>query len=214
TVTYTDASCVAADTGAGGNTSGVTAIYAAGTTGSADFPAVAAASVIPPTSGVDGQQPVFGGMTDAFVTELDRVVGTFTQSTYLGGAQNDAGLALAVSGSAVWVGGNTSSPTGFSTNAIDATLSGVGPDGFITKFNSALTQTDLSSYFGGSGVQDSVNAIAAISNDTVVIAGTTDSNDLYSANLTTGSAFQAGLFSANAGGFAAKISGNAQASAA
>src|SRR5438094_27187 len=91
----------------GNNTVRATAI-AVDSSGNTYITGLTAASDLPVKSAV---QPAFGGSTDAFVAKFDRL-GALVYCTYLGGADYDAGLAIAVDGSGnAYVAGQT-----YSTN--------------------------------------------------------------------------------------------------
>ena len=76
---------------------GAEGVYAAGSTGSSDFPGTA-----------EGAQPTFGGADgDAFVALLTPDLKTLTQATYLGGGCSDGASALGMGTSGVYVAGST-----------------------------------------------------------------------------------------------------------
>ena len=178
-------------------------LYAAGFTASTDFPNTA--------GGAQAVHGVDGGGNDAFVTMLPISLASFTQSTYLGGSGSDQARAISINGTSVWVAGTTGTPTAdnvFNVNSFPGVFLTGLTDGFITKFNSALTGIDVSTYFGGNGNNDSINGLVATGADTVVVAGNTDSTDFYAIGGTTGAAFQTVPASSNPAGFAAKFSAN------
>ena len=73
-------------------------VYVAGSTSSSDFPGTGS-----------GAQPTFGGNQDAFVSRLNGSLTQLVQSTYIGGTDIEDAYSLAVSGSYVYVAGQTNS---------------------------------------------------------------------------------------------------------
>ncbi|MCX7011269.1 MAG: SBBP repeat-containing protein [Candidatus Sumerlaeota bacterium] len=121
-----------------------------------------------------------GGWCDAFVTKIG-LDGTLLWSTYLGGADYDAARAVAIdSNGDVYVGGTTQSGDFPSLGGYDTTAAS-GSDGFVTKFNSSGV-LQWSTYFGGNGAEESVNAIAAAPNGSIAVCGTTDSTNFPTLN--------------------------------
>jgi len=145
-------------------------VYLTGTTTSGDFP------------GIAPFQEGLGGGTDAFVVIINPMVqgaDAVSLSSYLGGADTDAGNAIALDASgAVYIFGTTRSanyPVTADT-AAQPVRWGV-QNCFLTKFtpgNSALT---YSSYFGGE-FSDDGRAMAVTSDGIVYAAGATYSNQL------------------------------------
>ena len=125
-------------------------VYVAGDTNSRNFPG---------TSG--GAQTSFGGavLTNVFVARLNSALTSLMQSTFLGGDpapghftgyNNARGLAIHPTTGDVYVAGETYSPTFPGTTGgaqgPQATLSGEAQDGFVARFNSALTSLLQSTY--------------------------------------------------------------------
>ena len=140
--------------------------YVTGMTASPNFPT---------TPGVI--QTTNAGGNDAFVAEV-AVGGTgLLYSTYLGGAQNDQGNAIAIDGSGdAFVTGSTNSNNFPTTgSAFQATAPG-GGDAFVTEVNPTGTALVYSTYLGGSG-NDQGNAIALDSAGVAYVAGSTSSLD-------------------------------------
>jgi hypothetical protein len=141
-----------------------------------------------------------GTNTDAFLVKVNpnQVGAVPSFSTYLGGAQNDNGIAVAVDNSGnTYVTGSTNSsdwncvtvnacnfaPAPY--NALNGAAGGP-TDAFIAKvtnFQGGIFPLVFFAYIGGSGV-DSGNAIAIDSVQGVHVAGTTASNDLPTLNAT------------------------------
>jgi hypothetical protein len=136
-------------------------VYVAGKTRSFNFPN---------TDG--GAQGSKGNYYDAFVAKLNSDL-TSLQSTYLGGnGDYDEAYALAISGSDVYVAGETDSNDfpGTSSRASSRT----DADAFVAKLNSDLTSLQ-STYLGGS--DDDYAYALVISGSDVYVAGGTDSTN-------------------------------------
>ncbi len=145
-------------------------IYVVGSTRSTDFPGTAGSS-----------QPSQAGEADAFVTRFNAALTTRLQSSYLGGADQDNGHAVAihpVSGE-VYVAGVTFS-TDFpgTAGSAQATFGGGVNDAFVTRFNSALTLRLQSTYLGGSANESARALSIHPSSGRVYVAGPTTSIDL------------------------------------
>jgi hypothetical protein len=166
-------------------------VYVAGLTGSSNFPG---------TSG--GAQPVNGGGSDdAFVVRLNAALTALNQGTYVGGNDEDLGLALAIhpSGSVYLAGATFSSNFPGTTGGAQNVIGG-SSDAFVALLNATLTTLSQSTYLGGSAGDDgSAIAIHPISGD-VYIAGDSTSTNLpgtaggaQSENAGNGDAFVARL---------------------
>ncbi len=108
--------------------------YVTGGTGSANFPQVA------PARG-------YGGLSDAFVARINPAGSALSFSTYLGGAGNDQGNAVAVSSAGeIFVVGNTASTDFPVLGAVRGTYGGGRSDAFVARFGPgidlAVTMTD------------------------------------------------------------------------
>jgi hypothetical protein len=151
-----DASAIAVD--ANGNAS------VTGGTSSTNFPTTAGAFRL--TS---------GGLTDAFIIRLDPA-GAMVYSTYLGGAGDDEGRAIAVDGAGnTYVTGDTTSGN-FPTTAgsFRQTLSGL-TDAFVIRLNAAGLPV-YSTYLGGAG-EDEGLAIRVNAAGNAYVTGETGSAD-------------------------------------
>ncbi|HXK11047.1 MAG TPA: SBBP repeat-containing protein [Vicinamibacteria bacterium] len=135
-----------------------------GSTTSADFPTAG-----PPF------QASNGGSTDAFVSKLSPTSG-LVYSTYLGGAGDEAGSAIAVDATGTaYVAGETSSadfPT--AGHPFQGSLRG-DHDAFVVKLGPTSTLV-YSTYLGGSGF-DSATGIATDGTGDAYVVGATDSPD-------------------------------------
>jgi hypothetical protein len=157
------ARAIAADSGAN--------VYLAGFTDSPDFP-ITAGTV----------QPVHGGGLDGFVVKLDPT-GAILYSTYLGGAESDTALGIAVdaNGRAHVAGGTRSSEFPIS-NALQPTpgggTCGIAPDtfpcrdAFVARLNPLGTDLEYSTFLGGSD-DDAANGIALDRNVNAYVTGFT-----------------------------------------
>jgi hypothetical protein len=113
------------------------------------------------------------GNSDAFVTKLDPSGSSLVYSTYLGGADDDGGSAIAVDVDGnVFVAGSTSS-TDFpiSRDTCPPGLQGI-LDAFVTMLDPDGSAVVYSTYLGGSA-DDSGNAIAVDSGGNAYVAGVT-----------------------------------------
>ena len=157
----------ASDTGngiavdAGGNA------YVVGDTTSLNFPA-------------GGLQKGIGGGQDAFVAKIG-ASGTLLYSSYLGGANDDHGAAIAVdSGGTAYVTGSTWSTNFPLANAWQGAIGG-GQDAFVSRFNANGSALLFSTYLGGSGgslgYPEAGQGIALDGQGNAYIAGTTSSSN-------------------------------------
>jgi hypothetical protein len=128
------------DQGLGIAVDGSGGAYVTGTTQSTDFPTTAGAF----------DRIYNGGFRDAFVTKLNASGSALAYSTFLGGADQDEGLGMAVDGSGrAYVTGFTFStdyPT--TTSAFDRTPNGES-DAFVTKLNASGSALAYSTFLGG-----------------------------------------------------------------
>src|SRR5262249_47058333 len=111
--------------------------HVTGLTQSSDFPQALAL------------QSSFGGVQDAFVTELNSSGGALVYSTFLGGELTDAGtgIALDTAGNA-YVTGQTASTHFPTANATQGTIGGAN-DAFVSEISAAGSQLLFSTYLGG-----------------------------------------------------------------
>jgi uncharacterized protein (TIGR03437 family) len=161
--------------------------YVTGFTTSTNFPTVKGS--FQTTFGGQGTSAYFQDFGDAFVAKLNPAGTALVYSTYLGGSNDDEGLAIAVdSAGNAYVGGATQSTNFPTSNAYQSKYggSGGGPafccgtttpflsfgDGFVAKLNPAGTALLFSTYFGGS-LDDTVSALALDSSGNVYIGGNT-----------------------------------------
>jgi hypothetical protein len=142
--------------------------YVTGSTGSTNFPLVAAG------------QGSSGGGRDAFVAKLNAAGSTLLFSTYLGGTGTDSGNGIAIDASGVYVAGSTTSVNFPVSGAFQSTLAG-GQDGFVTKLSPIGSALIYSTYLGGS-FDDRVSSIAVDSTGAVYVTGNTNSTNFPTAS--------------------------------
>jgi MYXO-CTERM domain-containing protein len=138
--------------------------YVSGSTSSTDF-----ATVSP-------LQPANGGGFDAFAAKLSPDGSAVTYATYLGGAGDENGNAIAIDalGSA-YVAGDTNGGA-FPTQAPLQAASGGVRDGFVAKIAIDGATLGYATYLGGAG-DDSIASIAVDVGGNAYVAGQTTSSD-------------------------------------
>jgi len=143
-------------------------LYAAGLTGSDDFPGTHLGSA----------QPAFAGGTacdshDAFVTRLSFDLRRILRSTYLGGATgSDEATTLFAAKNAIYVAGNTCSADFPNTNGGALEVNNGAVQMFIAKFNLDLNVLTQATYLGdrsGNSLAESM----IVTPDSVYLAGIT-----------------------------------------
>jgi hypothetical protein len=114
---------------------------------------------------------------DGFVTKISPAGDRLSYSTYLGGDDNDAAIAIAVdsSGNAYVTGGTKAHDFPVTRSAYQGANNG-GTNAFITELNATGTDVLYSTFLGGS-FTDRGDAIAVDSSGLVYVAGHTDSDD-------------------------------------
>jgi len=156
------------DTGNGIAVDGSGNVYVTGDTTSPNFPA-------------SGFQNINRGSQDAFAAKLSADGSHLLYSTYLGGAGDDHGAAIAVDGSgSAYVTGSTYSSNFPVANAYQSSLGG-GQDAFVARLNAAGNGLVFSTFLGGSGgalgFPESGQGIALDGQGNAYIAGTTSSGN-------------------------------------
>jgi len=118
-----------------------------------------------------------GGVSDAFVTNLNAAGTGLLYSTFLGGSDFDygAGIAVDVAGSAYVTGETRSADFSTTPSSFDTTLSGFS-DSFVTKLDAAGTALLYSTYLGGSS-SDPGAGIAVDATGNAYVTGFTTSAD-------------------------------------
>ncbi len=139
--------------------------YVVGLASGNDFPTTPGAFQ---TVNNGGASPGISG--DAFVTELKPDGSGLVFSTFLGGTTggNFASSVVVDSTGAIYVAGGTAATDFPTKNPYQATLSGTGFDGFLTKFAAGGSTLDYSTYFGSAG-----------SNQGATVAGVDALGDAY-----------------------------------
>ena len=135
-------------------------VYLTGITTSPNFPTNPGAYELDPI-----------GLDDSFVTQLRPDGSTPTFSTYLGGSGSDAGEAIAIADdNTIVVSGRT-----FGDFPMLNGSNAGGGDAFVVVLNSDGSDLVNGTYLGGSG-RDEVRTLR-LGNESIYIAGETDSND-------------------------------------
>jgi hypothetical protein len=137
--------------------------YVAGWTTSTNFPTRNAA------------QANLSGNRDGFVLKLSPAGDGFAFSTYFGGSQSETVNAIALSGSSVWIGGDTTSTNLPSATGWQNVNRGM-QDGFLAQFSDSGA-LQVATYVGGNG-DDTVRAVAVDGVGNVYAGGGTSSTDL------------------------------------
>ena len=141
--------------------------YVTGGTSSTTFPGVNAGSL----------QPANGGGLDAFVTKLNPAGTAIVYATFLGGAGDEQGFAIAVDGLGnAYVTGGTNSTTfpGVNASSIQPAYGGGTEDAFVTKLDASGTAIVYSTFLGGPQF-DEGDAIALDALGETYITGSTSS---------------------------------------
>jgi len=169
--------------------------YVAGFTNSGDFPVVSAFQSN--HGGIEGDD------YDAFVTRFAADGQSLLYSTYLGGAEDDEGLAVAVSSGEIFLAGLTYSEDFPTAAAYQPAMAG-GYDAFLTRFTSGGSSLLFSTYLGGDDA-DSAGGVGVDGEGKVYLAG-----DTFSENFPTAAAYQ-GSLSGSSDSFAARFSADGSA---
>jgi len=163
------------------------AAYVTGFTSSANFPvsANAAQKAFAGPATVTGERGFVWG--DAFVAKLAPSGSSLAWATYLGGSQDDAGMAIAVdaSGSAIVGGFANSTNLAVTSNAQQKTFAGNSTpdfsdptgDAFLAKVSPDGSSFLYLSYYGGNS-SDAITAVAVDGQGNVIVGGTTTSTNL------------------------------------
>jgi beta-propeller repeat-containing protein len=159
--------------------------YVTGCTTSPDFPTANAIQTA--TAGPTGAAALKG---DAFVAKLSPDGSSLIYATFLGGAGEDCGNAIAVDGEGhCYVAGETTSPNFPTVSSLQPLFGGPSPaatgDAFVTKLSPDGSSIVYSTFLGGSG-DDGANGIAVDESGSAYVAGFTGSQNFP----TTPGAFQ------------------------
>jgi hypothetical protein len=143
--------------------------YVTGYTRSIDFPTV------------NPLQPANGGFADAFVTKIDSTGSTLLYSTYLGGSNDDRGLAIAVdTAHNAHITGYTYSTNFPTANPLQPANRGL-VDAFVVTLDPTGSTLLYSTYIGGSKA-DYGTGIAVDGAGDALVTGYTFSTDFPTAN--------------------------------
>jgi len=136
--------------------------YVTGSTNSFNFPTM------------NPFQPGYGGVSDAFVAELNPTGSALVYSTYLGGGGSDGGFSIAVDslGNA-YVAGSAGANFPLVGQPFQGVFGGI-LDAFVAKINPSGSGMAYSTYLGGSG-DDFATGIAVDSAGNVYVTGLTGS---------------------------------------
>lgn len=153
----------------------------------------------------------FGGVQDAFVTELNSSGTGLVYSTYLGGSSDDAGNSIAVDGNNnAYVTGQTNS-TNFPTASATQSSPGGNLDAFVSEISASGSSLVFSTYLGGSQ-NENVNASGGTLSPLGSVAVDSTGANIYVVGNTASTDFPAvaGSFQTTSGGgtdaFVAKYS--------
>lgn len=173
------ASAVAVPAGA----TGPSAAYVTGAALNPSFPTTNGA--FQTTCGTDGT--CNGGLSDAFVTVFNTTGTGLVYSTFLGGAETDEGLGIAVDSSGdAYVTGLTQSSNFPLQSAWQKTLGGT-QNAFVSQLNPAGTALTYSTFLGGSQI-DAATGIALDQNKNAYLTGETASPNFPLVNPTQATA--------------------------
>jgi uncharacterized protein (TIGR03437 family) len=163
------------------------AAYVTGFTSSSNFPvsATAAQKTFAGPNTITGERGFVWG--DAFAAKLSPSGSSLVWSTYLGGSQDDAGMAIAVDGGGNAIVGGFANSTDLpvTSNAQQKNFGGNGPagytdptgDAFVAKISADGTAFQYLSYYGGSS-SDAITALALDGQGNVIVGGATTSTNL------------------------------------
>jgi CARDB/Divergent InlB B-repeat domain len=141
-------------------------IYVTGHTFSNNFPGIA-----------DGADTTFAG-SEAFVSRLSFDLKTLLQSTYLGGSDDDVGLAIAVhptTGDVYVTGYTASSDFPGITNGADTMFA--GSEAFVSRLSGSLIFLYQSTFLGGRSADTGVGIAIHPTTGRIYVTGSTGSSD-------------------------------------
>lgn len=122
-------------------------------------------------STTNAQQAVLGGLIDGFVCKFDSA-GNRIWSTYYGGAAQDYFDKAAIDvNNNLYIGGTTASSTGITTPNSFKPVFSANYHGLLAKFDSSGNRI-WATYYGNNASTELF--VAAVANDTIYVAGTTD----------------------------------------
>jgi hypothetical protein len=138
--------------------------------------------------GISGGADTTQANGEGFVIRFNNTLTSLIQATYIGGSGFDLVQTLAINQATegVYVGGWTTTATNFPGNptTTGADKTQVGQEGFVARFNSALTSIPQATFLGGNG-NDAVNGLAINqTNGEVYAGGVTDTATNFPGNPT------------------------------
>ncbi len=144
-------------------------VYVAGETNSSDLP-----------GRLGGAQASNAGGFDAFIARFSSGLDTLSQSTYLGGTQNDRGYAVVVHPSTgeIVIAGETSSSDLPGTAGGAQTVNAGEGDVFVARFALTLQERYQTTYLGGTATERAYAVGVHPSSSEILVAGETTSTDL------------------------------------
>jgi hypothetical protein len=139
-------------------------------------------TAFPTTTGV--HDPLYNGNGDVFVTKLNPAGTGLAYSTFLGGADEDTGVGIAVDaqGSAYVTGVTTSAGYPTTANAFDRTHNG-GFDAFATKLNPAGTGLEYSTFLGSANTDEGAAIVVDAQRNAYITGDTQSPNFPTTANV-------------------------------
>jgi hypothetical protein len=176
--------------------------YVTGNTSLTNFPVTPGAVQTTPSEPCGSGYPIPPPCIHPFVFKLNAAGTAFVYSTYLGGAGNDAGNAIAVDSSGnAYVTGQTSG--GFPLmNPIEQNDEASLGTAFVSKLNPSGSALIYSTYLGGS-IQTSGQGVAVDAAGDASVTGNTQSSDFPAVDAVQASC--SGLGDGNYAGFAVQI---------
>jgi Beta-propeller repeat len=172
-------SALAYSTWLGGGTGDFTSAVALDSSGNAYVTGGTASTHFPITSGAYQTTcgSCSGGLDNAFVTVINAAGSNYVYSTYLGGADNDEGLSIAVDSSGdAYVTGMTDSSNFPIKSAYQSTYGGGLNDAFVTELNPAGAALVYSTFLGGSSAEVGTGIALDGSNHAYITGQTASSN--------------------------------------
>ncbi len=140
--------------------------YVVGYTSSSNFPTTAGA-----------YDQTYGGLYDGFITKFNNTAGSLTYSTFLGGSNADIIWSAALtSTNEIVVTGATLSTNFPTANAFQSNHAGGTADATLTKLNSTGSALQFSTYFGGSGWDESYSVVLDAIGNAYTTGYTTSTN--------------------------------------
>lgn len=167
-------------------------VYVVGSTVSGDFPTTVGAYDRSYGGGSPGPYSVPG---DVFLCKLSGDLSTLVASTYYGGSAHDYARFVCVRGSLVYVAGATASGGMATSGAFQTSHNTGGEDGYVARFDAALTSREAASYLAGSSF-DFVESMAVGGSGNVFVTGWTGSDDFPRSPAAYDTTFAGGVYDA------------------